>query len=148
MRRSGIHDRYVMIITRPIRVLLLLSILATCGEGCISLPLGASGGDVDTAAQQELSAAVPVYESSRLTPGNFIKVGLLTASGCDNSFLGGPGRDRVVAKIRQQAQSMGANGITDVSCDHAEPDTVKGCFSASACSATALKVFSPNAATN
>jgi hypothetical protein len=135
-----------MITKQTTRALLLLA-MAVCGSGCISLPLG-TNNDLDAAAQQQFSAAVPLYDSSQLAPGSFIKVGMITVSGCDNTFLGGPGRDQVVAKVRQEAESMGANGITDLACDHAEPDTVKGCFSATACSATALKVFSPKAATN
>jgi hypothetical protein len=118
--------------------------MALTGAGCISMPLGTASG-IDPATQQQLSSAVPLYDSSQLPPNNFIKVGMLTAYGCDNAFLGGPGRDDVIAKIRQQAQSMGANGITELSCDHADPNAAQGCFSATACSATALKILSTTA---
>jgi hypothetical protein len=122
------------------------------GAGCLSMPLGTVSG-IDPATQQQLSSAVPLYDSSQLPPNNFIKVGMVTAYGCDNAFLGGAGRNEVIAKVRQQAQSMGANGITDLSCDHADPNGVQRCFSATACTATALKILSttvlrPDAATN
>jgi len=126
---------------------LLLVILLLTAAGCVSLPLG-SPGVIDADTQQQLSNAVPLYDSSKMPPSNFLKVGMITAYGCDNAFLGGPGRSEVIAKVRQQAQSMGANGITDLSCDHAEPNAVAGCFSATACSATALKILTPDAANN
>src|SRR5207245_5327123 len=118
---------------------------------CFSMPLCTVSG-IDPATRQQLSGAVPLYNSSQLPPNNFIKVGMVTAYGCDNSFLGGPGRDEVIAQVRQKAESMGANGITDLSCDHTDPNGAQGCFSATACSATALKILStalrPDAATN
>jgi len=122
------------------RVPALLAIFSLAASGCFSYPLGGAGA-IDTGAQQQLSSEVPLYDSSHLPSGNFIKVGMITAFGCDNRFLGGPGRDEVIAKLRQQAQSMGANGITDLSCDPTDAGSVRGCISATACSATALRVF-------
>jgi hypothetical protein len=106
--------------------------------GCLTVPLGDTGG-VDTATANKLSHDVPLYDSSKLT-GNYLKVGSISASGCDNSFLGGPGREMVLAKLREEAESMGANGITDLSCGHGSTSELGGCFSSTTCSATALKV--------
>jgi hypothetical protein len=103
------------------------------------LPLGTVGG-IDPAEQQQLGKDVPLYDSSKLASGSYLNVGMITASGCDNTLIGGPGRDEVVAKLRQQAKSMGANGITDLSCDHSDASGMHDCLSATSCSATALKI--------
>ena len=126
------------------RILFMLSLsaaLSICAQGCIVVPLGNVGG-VDPAAQQQLTKEVPLYDSSKLVSGSYLKVGMITASGCDNPLLGGSGREEVVAKLRQQAQGMGANGITELSCDHTDPSGLPGCFAAISCSATALKMVS------
>jgi hypothetical protein len=116
--------------------------MAIAAAGCLSLPLGQSGAiDPDTAAK--LAQRVPVYDTSKLNPDDYIKVGSITAFGCDNAFLGGPGRADVVAQLRQKAASMGANGLTDLSCGHGGTSEVSGCFSSTDCSATALKVVPP-----
>jgi hypothetical protein len=130
-----------------VRAALITLLALTSASGCVALPLGTSGG-IDNAEQQQLSHDIPLYDPSGLVSGSFINVGMITASGCDNALLGGPGRDEVVAQVRQQARAMGANGITDLSCEHADTSGLKGCISATACSATALKVFSPGAKTD
>ena len=119
-----------------------LTILCVAVAGCISYPLGPGSG-IDPQSRQELATAVPLYDSSHPPSGNFISVGMITAYGCDNTFLGGPGRDEVLARLRQQAQVMGANGISDLSCEATDASALKGCLSATACSATALKIFAP-----
>jgi hypothetical protein len=114
--------------------------------GCISVPLGSTGGP-DPQAQQELNKAVPLYDDAHPPSDQFIRVGMITASGCDNRVLGGPGRAQVIADLKQQAETMGANGITDLSCEATE-DRPKGCIWATACSATALKIVSPDEKSN
>jgi hypothetical protein len=121
---------------------LLYAVFSLLAAGCLSVPLGNSGG-ADPHAQQELNNAVPLYDSAHSPSNHFIRVGMITASGCDNRFLGGPGRDQVIADLRQQAETMGANGITDLACEATE-DRPKGCIWATACSATALKIVSPD----
>ena len=112
---------------------------AVSAAGCVTMPLGQSGKiDPDSAAK--LALAVPVYDTSKLDPGDYIKVGSIDAFGCDNAFLGGPGREDIIAQLRQKAASMGANGLTDLSCGHGGTSEVGGCFSSTNCSATALKV--------
>jgi hypothetical protein len=121
--------------------------VAAIVTGCVTIPLGTSGG-IDPATAAQLSKDVPLYDSTKLTGNNYIKAGSLTAYGCDNGFLGGPGRDAVVAMLRRQAQSMGANGLTDLSCGHGSTSEASGCFSSSTCSATALKIFPDTETTN
>ena len=109
----------------------------------MTLPLGQTGKiDPDTAAK--LAQRAPIYDESQLNPDSYIKVGSLTASECDNGFLGGPGRDDIIAELREKALSMGANGLTDVSCGRGTTSEAHECFSSTDCSATALKVVSPN----
>jgi len=57
----------------------------------------------------------------------------------------------MIAALRQRAKSIGANGITDVSCGHKATDDrnmLGGCYSSMACSATALKVVQPEPSRN
>ena len=116
--------------------------IALAAAGCVTLPLGQSGPiDSDTAAR--LAQQVPVYDTSKLNPDDYIKVGSISAFGCDNAFLGGPGRGEIIAQLRQKAASMGANGLTDLSCGHGGTSEVGGCFSSTDCSATALKIVLP-----
>jgi hypothetical protein len=129
------------------RAFLLPLAVAAIVAGCVTVPLGGSSG-IDPATAAQLSKDVPVYDSANLTGNNYIKAGSLTAYGCDNGFLGGPGRDAVVAMLRRQAQSMGANGLTDLSCGHGSTSEARGCFSSTTCSATALKIFPDAETTN
>jgi hypothetical protein len=129
------------------RAWLVLLAVAWLVAGCVTVPLGSSGG-IDPATAAQLSKDVPLYDSAKLTGNNYIKAGSLTAYGCDNGFLGGPGRDAIVAMLRRQAQSMGGNGLTDLSCGHGATSEVGGCFSSTTCSATALKIFPDAETTN
>jgi hypothetical protein len=126
---------------------LVLLAAATIVAGCVTVPLGGSSG-IDAATAAQLNKDVPLYDSAKLTGNNYIKAGSLTAYGCDNGFLGGPGRDAILAMLRRQAQSMGANGLTDLSCGHGSTSEVSGCFSSTTCSATALKIFPDTETTN
>lgn len=126
---------------RRIRVVVAIA-WAIWVAGCMTLSLGPSGKiDPDTAAK--LAQRAPIYEESQLDPNNYIRVGSLTASECDNRFFGGPGRDEMIAELRQKALLMGANGLIDVSCQRGTTSEVHECFSSTGCSATALKVISP-----
>lgn len=116
--------------------------IAVAVSGCIVLPLGNTGA-MDPAAEAQLKASVPLYDANQLSSmKNYIKVGSITASSCDNTFFGSAGKDDVVDRLRVQAQKMGANGLSDLSCGHGSTSEVSGCFSSTACDATALKVFS------
>ena len=115
---------------------------AVAVSGCIVLPLGNTGA-MDPAAEAQLKASVPVYDANQLSSiKNYIKVGSITASSCDNTFFGGAGQEDVVNRLRVQAQKMGANGLSDLSCGHGSTSEISGCFSSTACDATAVKVFS------
>ncbi|HJU27614.1 MAG TPA: hypothetical protein VJ718_00485 [Candidatus Binataceae bacterium] len=113
--------------------------------GCLTVPLAPSGA-IDPAAESKLAQEAPTYDTSKLNPDTYISVGSLTATGCDNGFLGGPGRDGVIAELRQKALAIGANGLTDVSCQHGRTSEAHQCFSSMDCSATALKVMPPGGA--
>jgi len=117
--------------------------------GCM-LPLGGTA-QVDPAVAAQLARDVPLYEPGQLTSDNHIELGSLSASDCDNGLFGGPGREGMIAALRQRAKSIGANGITDVSCGHKATDDrnmLGGCYSSMACSATALKVVQPEPSRN
>lgn len=107
--------------------------------GCVTIPLGNIGG-IDDPAVDRLNHEVPLYDSSQLTGDNYLKVGSISASGCDNGFLSHSARDALLAKPRQEAESIGANGITDLTCGHGATNELGGCFSSTICSATALRV--------
>ena len=107
--------------------------------GCLTIPLGTAGG-VDQATAERLKHDVPLYDASQLTGDNYLRVGSISASECDAGFLGEPGHDAVLAKLRQEAESMGANGITDLTCGHGATNDWGGCFSSTTCSATALRI--------
>lgn len=111
--------------------------------GCMTVPLGTTGG-IDAATEQQLSKDVPIYDPSKLSPDTYIRVGSLSASACDNGFLGGAGQEEVIAMVRRKAQAMGANGLSDLSCGHGPSNEAVGCFSSITCSATALKVVLPS----
>jgi hypothetical protein len=122
---------------------------ASLVAGCL-VPIG-SAARIDPAAAAQLAKDVPLYESPQLTSSNHIKLGSLSVSDCDNGMFGGPGQEGVVATLRQRAKSIGANGITDLSCGHAATDErsmLGGCYSAMACSATALKVVPAESSAN
>jgi hypothetical protein len=114
------------------------------------VPIG-SAARIDPAVAAQLAKDVPLYDSPQLTSSNHIELGSLSASDCDNGMFGGPGQEGVVAILRQRAKSIGANGITDLSCGHAATDSrsmLGGCYSEMACSATALKVVPADSSTN
>jgi len=121
------------------RATVMVGLLVLMVEACVTVPLGSAGG-IDPATVAQLSKDVPLYDPTQLTGDNYIRAGSLTAYACDNGFLGGPGRDQVVAMLRRQAQSMGANGLTDLSCGHGGTSEAHGCFSSTTCSATAVRI--------
>ncbi len=107
--------------------------------GCVTIPLDNLGANDNAAVQKKLNEEVPLYNSDKLA-GDYLRVGSISASACDNGFIGGVGREAVVEKLQEEAESMGANGITDLNCGHAGTNEIHGCFSSTACSATALKI--------
>lgn len=123
------------------------AVFAAWSAGCVTMPLG-QAGTIEPDAQAKLAQQAPTYDTSRLDPNNYIRVGSLTASGCDNGFLGGPGRAEIIAELREKALSMGANGLTDLSCRRGDTSEAHECFSATNCSATALKVVLPAGGSN
>jgi hypothetical protein len=129
-----------------IGAVILAALLAT---GCMVPISGATG--VDPAVAAQLAKEVPLYDPSQVNANNSIKVGSLVASDCDNGIFGGPGRDGMIAALRQKAKSIGANGITDLSCSHTPTDDrsmLGGCYASMACSATALRVVPLDSSTN
>ncbi len=88
-------------------------------SGCFILPFGTVG---------ELNGV------------EYLKVETITAWSCDESLFGINTTDQndVVAKIKEKAQSAGANGITNLACEKGPP----GCTGSMKCTATAVKVAS------
>jgi hypothetical protein len=138
---NSLANAVLMLRCGVVAILAFAATMAFAMSGCLVLPLGNSGAMDPTAAAQ-LKASVPLYDAKQLSSiANYIKVGSITASACDNSFLGGPGQEEVVDRLRLQAQKMGANGLSDLSCGHGSTAEFSGCFSSTSCDATALKVF-------
>lgn len=125
--------------TMKLTIAMVIATAALGIAGCVTVPLGNVGG-VDDATVERLKHDVPLYDSSQLSGDNYLKVGSISASECDKGLFGQPGRDVALMKLRQVAESMGANGITDVKCGHGATSEWGGCFSSTICSATALKV--------
>src|SRR5689334_14042860 len=127
-------------------LVLAMGVHAVCAwAGC-----SASIGDVsapDPAASEKLLKQVPTYEDAQLSHAdNYIRAGSIDASMCFRA-LGDSSDDAVIMLLRQKAHDMGANGITDVSCGRG-PVMGFRCLAARACSATALRIVSPDDATN
>jgi hypothetical protein len=105
--------------------------------GCFYLPLGTSGG-VPMEKVKQLNEQVRLYQPGELNGVEYLKVQTITAWSCDESLFGidTTDQDQVVAKIKEKAQSAGANGITNLACEKGPP----GCTSSMKCTATAVKV--------
>jgi hypothetical protein len=105
---------------------------------------------VDESAQdpqivEKLNKEVPTYSEADLAGNNdYIRVGSINAYKCHLSLLGGVKGDEVVQMLRRKARDMGANGLTDLSCGSGPVDELSGCVSSTACSATALKIVTPD----
>jgi hypothetical protein len=108
-------------------------------SGCFYLPLGTSGG-VPMEKVKQLNEQVRLYQPGELNGVEYLKVQTITAWSCDESLFGidTTDQDQVVAKIKEKAQSAGANGITNLECKKGPP----GCTSSMTCTATAVKVAS------
>jgi hypothetical protein len=120
--------------------------LAICAlAGCTT-----SIGDVnapDSAASEKLLKQVPTYDDAQLSHAdNYIRAGSIDAYMCFRA-LGHSSDNEVIMQLRQKAHDMGANGITDVSCGRG-PITGITCLASRACSATALRIVSPDDASN
>ncbi len=107
-------------------------------------------GDVnspDTAAAEKLVKQVPTYDDAQLNhTENYIRAGSIDGYLCFRA-LGHSSDDAVIMLLRQKAHDMGANGITDISCGRG-PITGFTCLASRACSATALRIVTPDAASN
>ena len=130
--------------TKPAIPTAVAVVMALVVSGCI--PLGTVGA-VDQATATRLSTEVPLYRSTEINGQSYKSLGKLSAWSCDNTLLGGGGdQDQVVAKLRQQAQSIGANGLMDLDCGKSSGGITTGCIASLNCSATAidLKKTSPD----
>lgn len=121
---------------------LAAAMVAVCALGGCS----ASIGDVnapDSAASEKLLKQVPTYDDSQLSRAdNYIRAGSIDAYMCFRA-LGNSSDDAVIMLLRQKAHDMGANGITDISCGRG-PITGLTCLASRACSATALRIVTPD----
>ncbi|MGH8010930.1 MAG: hypothetical protein ACREQ4_00355 [Candidatus Binataceae bacterium] len=103
------------------------------------MPLGNAGG-ISHGAGTRLSAQVPVYDSSSLSGQTYIKVAQLGAWSCSSIPFGpAPGEDEVIDELRLKAHSIGADGLTNVACDHQAPSGIR-CASPTSCTATAIRL--------
>jgi len=110
-------------------------------SGCFILPFGTVGG-VPLEKVQQLNEQVRLYQPGELNGVEYLKVEKITAWSCDESLFGenATNQDEVVAKIKEKAQSVGANGITNLACGSGPAKA--GCTSSMTCTATAVKVAS------
>jgi hypothetical protein len=120
-------------------VLVMIAAIAFMIGGCFILPFGTVGG-VPLEKVQQLNEQVRLYQPGELNGVEYLKVETITAWSCDESLFGinTTDRDDVVAKIKEKAQSVGANGITNLACEKGPP----GCTGSMKCTATAVKVAS------
>jgi hypothetical protein len=118
-----------------------LVMVAACAfmiSGCFILPFGTVGG-VPLEKVQQLNEQVRLYQPGELNGVEYLKVETITAWSCEESLFGGDtDQDQLVAKIKEKAQSAGANGITNLACEKGPP----GCTGSMKCTATAVKVAS------
>jgi hypothetical protein len=124
--------------------------IAAIAAVCTLAGCAASIGDVsspDAAAAEKLVKQVPTYDNAQLKhTDNYIRAGSIDAYLCFRA-LGHSSDDAVIMILRQKAHDMGANGITDVSCGRG-PITGFTCLASRACSATALRIVTPDDASN
>jgi hypothetical protein len=120
---------------------LLTILLAGCAAavGNVNAP--------DEAAIEKLKKQVPIYDDAQLSrTNNYIRVGSIDGYLCFR-VVARSSDEEVLMILRKKALDMGANGLTDISCGRG-PSTGITCFASRACSATALKVVSPDEAAN
>lgn len=126
---------------KSLRWILLLVLMAGCS---------ASVGDVnapDPAAIEKLEKQVPIYSDSQLgRTNNYIRVGSVDGYLCFR-MVGRSSDDEVLMILRRKARDIGANGLTDIDCGRG-PSTGVTCLASRACSATALKIMTPDEAAN
>jgi hypothetical protein len=119
----------------------LVGLFALASSGCL-IPLGTAGA-VDQATANELAREIPQYEAADLGPRSYTRINKVTAWSCDETLLGGGGdKDQLVAKLRQQAKSLGANAITDLDCGKSTGATGVGCITSLTCRASAIRIDS------
>ena len=119
----------------------LFGLFALAFSGCL-IPLGAVGG-VNQATANQLAQEIPLYEATDLRLRSYTRINKMSAWSCDESLLGGGGdKDQLVAKLRQQAKSLGANAITDLDCGKSSGVSGAGCVASLTCSASAIRIDS------
>jgi hypothetical protein len=127
---------------------ILAALAAALMTGCVALQLGDPNAP-DPATVRKLNEAVPAYEEAQLASKNdYIRVGEIDAYVCNRGLIGTATDTQVITALRQKAQAMGANGLTDISCGHGPTDDLHGCNASIACTATALKIVSSDTAAN
>jgi hypothetical protein len=125
---------------------ILVALASALVTGCIALQLGDPNG-LDPATVRKLNETVPVYEEAQLAnKTDYIRVGEIDTYLCNRGFIGTATDTQVITALRQKAQAMGANGLTDISCGHGPTDDLRGCNASIACTATALKIVSSDTA--
>ena len=101
----------------------------------------------DQAAIDKLVKEVPVYDEAQLShAANYIRVGSVDGYLCFR-IVARSSDDAVIMILRQKARDIGANGLTDINCGRG-PSSGITCLASRACSATALKVVTPDEAAN
>jgi len=100
-------------------------------------------GGVNQATANQLTQEIPLYEATDLGPRSYTRINKMSAWSCDESRLGGGGdKDQLVAKLRQQAKSLGATAITDLDSGKSRGVTGAGCVASLTCSASAIRIDS------
>jgi hypothetical protein len=116
----------------------LTALFAAAISGCI--PLGNVGG-VDQATANQLRTEIPLYDSTAISGQSYKSLGKLNAWSCDETLFGGGGDQvQLVAKLRQQAKSIGANALMDLNCGKGAGASPTGCIASLTCDATAIKL--------
>ena len=115
---------------------------------CVTLHLD-DPNKPDAATAAKLDKAVPTYDEAQLAnKSDYIRVGEIDTYLCNRGIIGTTTDGQVITALRQKAQAMGANGLTDISCGHGPTDDLHGCDASIACSATALKVVASDSSAN
>jgi hypothetical protein len=121
----------------------LFGLLALASSGCLiplGIPFGTAGG-VDQPTVNQLAREIPLYEAANLGPRSYTRLHKLSAFFCENTVLnGGDYKDQLVAILRQEAKSLGANAITDLDCGKGGGVTGAPCVASVTCSVSAIRI--------
>src|SRR5260370_37060147 len=104
------------------RMMLCALALAGLASGCVAIQFGYANAP-EAAAARKLDETIPTYDEAQLSSkGDYIRVGEIDAYLCNRGFIGIATDTQVTRVLRQKAQAMGANGLTDVSCGRGPTD--------------------------